>query len=662
MQFTFNNSLPFIYIVLFFIVSIAISFFYYKNARKDSPKILLITLRTLFIFFLLLLFLSPLISYLKKEDPKVTPVILTDNSKSLLIEDRYKMVNGYSNISNDIRTFNFDGEKPDTLLENYNKNLTSLTPAFDRLIKDRPSAPGSVTIISDGMLNSGNDLLISAEKTGCPVNYVLTGDTIQKKDILITEIYNNKTSYVDSKTHVRVSIHSYGYSGNAEVTLYNENNVIEKKSIPIDVSKENYEVEFFLISSKKGFAKYRAGISAIAGEITEKNNSKDFIIEFLENKFNVLFISGGPSSDLVFIKDEVKRISNINADYYTQKNSNEFYEGSNINFDKKDIIVLIGYPTAISNSTLINTINDHLKNGKTSLVFIESRNVDYEKLKALQSFTPFNVVSPSNSEEETGLNGITGSSSENKIDVSGISGFNNVFRNRTLVNVRTNSSSYIVTKSGFPALVINNASDAGSAAFLFHGLYKWKLNPASSYRQNFFGELFLNTIKNISKKNNSKDLEILIDQNRLLNNELVLKAKINGNVLINDPKLKAYISLNNSAPEIVQMNKLNGSMFEYSEKINYGINDIRIYAEVQGLESKYSDSLRALIDTDLEFRETAATRSKLKELALNTGGFDLTGKDMKEVIKIINDQSKIVSQKEKPEEFYKRDELKFNGY
>ncbi len=671
MHFSFNEPLPVVYIVIFFVVSVLIAFFYYRNTKVEGSKYALIALRTFFIFFLLLLFISPLVSYLKKEPVEVLPVILTDNSKSELIESRYSLLNKDVSFLNrsypveKLKHLNFDGNVSDTSLSAFNRNVSEINNAFESLLKEKDAVPGTVTIVSDGMFNHGKNALLTALKLQCPVNFILTGDTVQKKDVLISDIYFNRTSFVDSRTQVKIQLKSFGYSGNAEISLYLENNIIEKKSILLDPSKENYEAEFFITSSREGFIKYRAEVSLQPGEITVLNNSKEFVIGFLDNKFDVLFISGGPSSDLVFVKDEISRISNIRPQFFTQKSPGELYEGENINFEKKDAIILLGYPTAISDINLINSIRNILSEGMTSLIFMESRNIDYEKLKILSAFLPVDLSSSSNTEEETGLSGIGKVTEGFTADISQISGFNPVFRNRAYSNARSNSFTYITSKSGSPALVINNSSTSGNAAFLFHGLYKWKLNPSGNYRQNFFGELLLNTLKNIVKKDKQKGLEISVDEDRLNYNELKFIAKLDlKKINVNDPKVRAVIRIGNEVPENIVMNKKASDRFEYTRKFPEGINDFRIYAELEGGTARDNDSLRVVYDNNFEYRETKVDRSQLKELAINTGGSDLTGYIGEERLKVINDQQKKYSEanRDKEVEYYKRNELKFNGY
>ncbi|CAN5621744.1 hypothetical protein BH10BAC5_BH10BAC5_02830 [soil metagenome] len=660
MQFSFNNSLPLVYIFLFLAISIVVAFLYYRNTRTESPKTLLIILRSLFIFFLLLLFISPLLSYIKKEPQKLSPVILSDNSKSLITENRYRELNSYFLHNDNLRLINFEGSLADTSISSFSRNVTDVNNALENVLQS--GSAGSVTIVSDGIFNYGTDPLLTARKLQCPVNYILVGDTAQKKDILVNDIYYNRTSFVESRTQIKVQIRSYGYSGTAEVSLFRENNLVEKKRITLDPAQINYEIEFFVTSQKEGFVKYRSEVSEQIGEITEKNNFKEFVIEYLDNKFNVVFIAGGPSSDVAFIKEEISSISNIKSEFYTQKNSNEFYEGGNINFEKKDAIVLIGYPTGISNPNLINNIKDNLNIGTSSLIFVESRNVDYEKLKQFGSFLPFETGLVSNTEEETGLNGVSKSNEYFNIDLSPLTSFSNIFRNRSIINASSNSSSYILSKSGMPALIINSSGTSGSAAFLFHGLYKWKLNPSANYKKNFFGELFLNTLKSVSKKNSQKDVEIFIDRNRLNYNELKLTAKLNGTVPVNDPKVNASIRLNDMAPENVTMNRVSANQFVYIKEINSDVSDIRVYAEITGAQKNYSDSLRIVTDNNYEFRETAASRSQLNELSANSGGMDMTGKTADEVSRIINDQSQKTGLNERPAEYYKRSELKFNAW
>ena len=72
--------------------------------------------------------------------------------------------------------------------------------------------------------------------------------------------------------------------------------------------------------------KYKIEIEPLEDEITKKNNFNDFFIKYLNNKFKVLVIAGGPSPDLGYVSEELKRIRNFETTFLTQKSADAYYE------------------------------------------------------------------------------------------------------------------------------------------------------------------------------------------------------------------------------------------------------------------------------------------------------------------------------------------------
>src|SRR5438876_9020202 len=111
------------------------------------------------------------------------------------------------------------------------------------------------------------------------------------------------------------------------INLLREGTVISSKTLNINSNNWSNETEFSIRESNPGIVHYSVKIDNKPNEITYKNNYNDFLIDYIDNKVNILFISGGPGYDNALITEILKRINNYNITVRTAKSPSEFYEG-----------------------------------------------------------------------------------------------------------------------------------------------------------------------------------------------------------------------------------------------------------------------------------------------------------------------------------------------
>ncbi|MFC2093624.1 hypothetical protein ACFLSV_06960, partial [Bacteroidota bacterium] len=202
-----------ILILIVTIVSILLAYFFYRKSKLKAPlKYILPLIRFLSIWFILVLFLSPVLSYLIEITQKSINVFLIDNSLSLTIDkkdsllkeslikeitdiENEKSVNKYFLFSNglneEINESDFDAIE----LSNRDNNETDLSKTLHTLFERFENKNiSSINIISDGIINSGSNPSHFVKLFGIPVNYFLVGDTTQKPDLLIKDIFFNKVA------------------------------------------------------------------------------------------------------------------------------------------------------------------------------------------------------------------------------------------------------------------------------------------------------------------------------------------------------------------------------------------------------------------------------------------------------------------------------------
>jgi hypothetical protein len=204
-------------------------------------------------------------------------------------------------------------------------------------------------------------------------------------------------------TKVFVTINSYGYDKEINVNLYENDVKIKTNAIKTSKGVNDYETSFDLISSNQDIKKYKVEIESSDDEITKINNAEIFYVKYVDNSIKVLIIAGSPSYDLSSIKHAFSTSENFKTDYRIQKQSNEYYDGDLPEFRNYDAVVLNGFPTDITSEEQISTIKKKLNDYNIPLIFINSSNTSFEKLRELQNNLPFIVNDISKKEFSSNL-------------------------------------------------------------------------------------------------------------------------------------------------------------------------------------------------------------------------------------------------------------------
>lgn len=660
------------FLILIIILSGAVAYFYYRKSSLDLPKKYIFpAVRFFSTFFILLLFLTPVLSLITSDSDKPKNIFLVDASASLEIENRKKdevsflknkvsennSFYAFSNgILRELKPFEFD-----TLLSiKTNTGSTNLLKSFAFL--SNLQGINSVTVLSDGNINEGGNPSELAKSFNVPFSYILAGDTALKRDALVKNIYANPSAFIDSKVSVKVEINSYKINQNLNINLYEEETLIETKSISVNDKNNLYETDFNVSSGTEGIKKYKIEITDAKDEITLKNNADYFFINYINNKFKILVYSGGPSSDFAFLKEQFSSINNFQVTYQTQKTPSEFYEPVITNYKDFDAIVLAGFPVQQTNTSLLNDLKTSIDKYSIPLIFFESRNTDYGKLSVFKDNLPIDIISSNNNEIESQLKIITGSNSEllKNTDLSAFSNTPPIFINSGSYNAKPGAESILINlKNSQPAVVILNSQEKSSAAFLFHGFYKLRLNKQNDFSP-AFNKLLSSSIISISENDKKKIMDFELSKNIVeANDEIVLKARLKNFSEINVPVVKVKIISKDFNTEI-ELSKISADYFE-GKFIPAVKGDYKISAELLSEENSVENTNARLIvdENNFEFKKTNADKTMLAEISSSTVGRNLTNYSKKQIEEYLDSLSS--SQTIRPNS-RKDFSLKFNPY
>lgn len=667
MDFSFRTDYNFFFILLLFAVSVSVSYIYYNHSKLEPiPKKVFTLLRFLSVFFILLLLLSPVLSYVKNTTEIPLNVIIIDNSKSMTINDRQeilrkmlneKILNAYpgnaenryflfsEDLNNEIReeqfsSLNFNGSNVNST--NLNSSVNSLKEKFQN------SNLSSVTVISDGIINEGGLSASTFKSMNVPFNYILIGDTVQKKDAAVKNIYYNKSAFIESSVPVKAEIIAFDINKDITVDLFEENNLIDSKIIQANNDNFSYVVSFNVSSAEEAIKKYRIEVKGSDDEITLKNNSEEFYIKYTDNKFRVLVISGGPGPDFAFLKEETEQIRNFETSFLTQKSQTEFYENLPSDLGAFDSYIFAGYPTAVTNLSVLNELSEKIKKNNSTLIFFNGRNVDLQKLSLLEDKLPFKIIRISDTELETGIKSVVSLNQDifrNSELLSSVNNLPNIFRTGSEFSVNPTAESYMVmSRNSEPAFVFENSDTKKSAAFLPYGFFKWRLNSQKNRSEELLRYMISNSIVSLTGKESGNKFSIETDKPVYSESERInFKGTITNYEIKGGEQLKVSVSGNNYDSSFY-LTKRSGKYFESEIRIPLK-GDYKYTAELSSSNgTEQSIAGRFSVDeNNFEFKDTKSDNTFLSMLSNETKGFNFSNMesgDIKDSLNVINEKSR----------------------
>jgi hypothetical protein len=638
---TTNYSLVISFLLLSF--SFLLSFYFYRNSQLTSfKKYFLLILKAFTFFFILILFIEP--SFLTEKNVPIirTNILLVDNSRSNQLPSSDKSIKdiqiknllaeNWGDINN-LKTYSFSsGEskkftltEPDSL--KFQGFETNLSEALTNIKNISPEEEiNSITLVSDGCFNNGGNPLYKLKEFNCPVFTFAIGDTMQQKDIVIEQVLFNEKSFTNTKNIIKVIFSAFEMGNqNFNIKLEREGSIIASKNIQATGSLQSLETDFDIVETKEGSVKYRVTAESIPGEITYKNNYYDFLIKYIDNKVNILYLSSGPGFDNSFIIDILKRVDNYNLTTRILKNQSDFYEGP-IDYNKfgdLSLIFLMGFPSAQVNNNILESISSRNKDFKIPVLFFAQKNTDYMRLESLNEFTPLSITRPSGGENLITLKS-TGAVFF-KENMQGIENTPQIFKNVSGIIPKTGSIVLVTDRtSGEPILITNKSANNNSTAFLGYGIWRWGLNDKTNNEK--IAETFILSVINGTLSMNKKEKLIVEPEKNVFDytEPVTIKAEVYDNNYnkMTGAKVKANIL------------KYNGSIVTKDIEFSYIDNkyqanisslppgDYTIEAEAYTNDNLYAkNSSRFLADTlTTEYLTTKSDFNQLRTISQNTAG------------------------------------------
>jgi len=281
-----------------------------KGPWPESVHKVLFGLRALVFTLIAFLLLGPLIRQIENFFERPEVIIAWDNSLSIdagtdslsLAELQVKLLsaadrwreNGF-----DVSLKSFDQEKDDfSAFPDFTSRQTNLHEQLKQIeTQNQGRNLRQVLLISDGIINAG--LNPAFQLYGYNLSTVGLGDTIPKKDVLISSLRFNKISYKGSRFPIVAEIVQNGYQGlSTQVRVLRGGREIENQVVSFNAGENFKSVEFLIEAEGEGLQTYQIVIDPVEGEFTRENNQKSAFVEVIEAKQQILLLAATPHPDI----------------------------------------------------------------------------------------------------------------------------------------------------------------------------------------------------------------------------------------------------------------------------------------------------------------------------------------------------------------------------
>lgn len=311
-----NTTILYLILIAIFALGIAVFQYFYKAKTTFNKRIVFALLRFGSLFLLGMLLLNPTFeqTVLTQEKPRL--VVVVDNSKSVAILNHDTVTKNVlkkikeSNLKDKFTVdyFGFDTEvnQLNDALE-FKGRQTNISKVFP-LLKDIYNEKQAPTIlISDGNQTFGQDYVLASQTYNQPIYPVVIGDTLVKQDLKITTIQLNKYTTLKNEFPVEISI---AYNGketiNKDLVIFKNKIKVYSKTLTFSENNTLQVVQLNLPALKIGKQQYKASIAAIPNEENTVNNKRNFSVEVIDQRTNVLLVSDILHPDLGAYKKAIE--------------------------------------------------------------------------------------------------------------------------------------------------------------------------------------------------------------------------------------------------------------------------------------------------------------------------------------------------------------------
>jgi hypothetical protein len=619
----------------------------------------LAAIRTLVVFLIALLLVSPLVKSVKYSPQKPLVLVAQDNSASVntfkapgfnadkFVDDLAKLKQELGD-EYDVQEFNFSKDLRNGLSAKFDGKQTDISNALHQLNNRFVNQNiGALVLATDGLYNQGNDPQYDAKNIKTSIYTIALGDTTAKRDLLIGNVNYNKTAFLGNDFEIEVLAEAYQSKGeNLRLTVTTDSRQVFSQTISITSADFKKVIPIKLTADKKGLRKYNISIAPVKNELSTQNNTETIYIDVLDARQKVLVLYQSPHPDITVIKQAIETNKNFEVKTIL------LAELASIKLADYSLIVLYQIPASIS-----APLKNFISKSKTPVWYILGSQTDLQLFNVEQNNVKISAGREESQEvfalPDASFAAFTLSDSSRKKIVT----LPPLLAPFGSYSTATNTAVLLRQKIGaitttYPLLAF--ADDAGRriAILTGEGLWRWQLAEYQNYgNRNATDELLSQTVQYLTANANRQRFRVYPARNVFDEGEnVILNAELYNDALelINTPDVK--IDLKNGAGKNFSfLFSRSGQSYELDAG-TLPVGEYTYTATTQNGKQQFkATGLLTVKSLNLETRQSAANHTLLNTIAKQSGGQMLYPAQLNQLAAIIrkNDNIKTVVYEDK---------------
>ncbi len=478
---------------------------------------MLAILRGISIFLICLLLSSFLINRKVFSYEKPVVVIISDNSRSVLLQkDSAYFQNEYRNDirhlteslekSADVQSYEFDSDLKNNITFKYDGDQTDLYNAIDNIIvRYEGRNIAGMILITDGIVNSGNDPSILNNNLYFPVYSVALGDTSSFADAMIKSVRYNKSAGFGNRFPIEIVVHSTGLNGQqTNLIIKQDGQEIARDEIRFSSGTFSETKTFIFEANKKGLLRFEFFIEPLENEKNTTNNFASAVVQVIDKKNKVAILFQSPHPDISAIKSVLEEARNYDIELI----SINAFNSSLIR--EYDAFILYQLPDKKNRSNVV----EQIVTSSVPYILFVGQNSDLRQLSQLNTGLRIQQTSQTTQEALPIMNSSFSlfqilPDLQRKINTFPpvITHFGNYSLNENFQVLLYQKIGNVQTSS--PMLAFSTFREKISAIFIGEGIFKWKLYDYYNNDNHLaFNEIFQKTCNLLVQQSDKRRLRV----------------------------------------------------------------------------------------------------------------------------------------------------------
>lgn len=497
---------------------------------------------------------------------------------------------------------------------------------------------GALVICSDGIINRGQNPVYAATSLGKKIYTVTLGDTTSYKDISVSKCIYNETAFIGNEFPIEVSVNAKMLKGSTAICeIRHKGKQIFRETVNIGSDEFTHQLSTTIKASEKGLQKYTIAIAPIDGEITTTNNTREILVDVVDDKHKVLILSSMPHPDVAAVRNALTYNRGMDIEVAD-------IEGFDKQLSAYNLVVLVQVPSI---GRPADQIIKEIKSKNIPVLHILGSKTDFNKFNELaQCLT---VAIKGNNFEEAGYTGnlkFSLFSTENGTEefLSKVPPLycafgdykplaqTHILGNQVIKGIHTDK----------PLIAISDPSKSRSAVIAGEGIWRWRVDCYRRYQNHEKFDLLISRLCQFLLTRADRE-RFTVSTRRIFNeNEPVyFNAKALDEML--EPATDATVSLDladsTGKTTTYKFDALGAGHYLRIDNLTPGQYTYKATANIAG-KTFTKSGIVSVMEIKTEAENLAANRSLMSRLASTTGGGAYLASDLSKLKDaLLNDTS-----------------------